>query len=109
MTRLARLGLLLPLALCCSMSGCATFATFAKCGFAGCPGDKKITAEVQTLFDQHPALEAPNDLHIQTLNAVVYLTGIVNSPREQTLATLVARQAPGVTDVVNSIGLYPGR
>jgi osmotically-inducible protein OsmY len=60
------------------------------------------------LFDQHPALEAPNELHIQTLNAVVYLTGLVNSPREQQLATLVAREAPGVTGVVNSIALYPG-
>jgi osmotically-inducible protein OsmY len=93
------------LAVAGSMSGCATFE---KCGL-GCPGDKQITATVQTLFDQHGALEAPNELHIQTLDGVVYLTGIVNSPREQMLATLVAREAPGVTGVVNSIGLYPGR
>lgn len=99
-------GTILALGLFCSLSGCATFA---KCGFRGCPGDAKITAEVQTLFDQHPALEAPNELHIQTLDKVVYLSGLVNSPREQVLATLVAREAPGVTNVVNSIGLYPGR
>jgi osmotically-inducible protein OsmY len=99
-------GVFLALGLFCSMSGCATFA---KCGLRGCPGDAKITAEVQTLFDQHPALEAPNELHIQTLDKVVYLTGMVNSPREQVLATLVAREAPGVSGVVNSIGLYPGR
>jgi osmotically-inducible protein OsmY len=43
------------------------------------------------------------------LDKVVYLTGLVNSPREQQLATLVAREAPGVAGVVNSIGLYPGR
>jgi osmotically-inducible protein OsmY len=91
---------------CCLLAGCATFE---KCGFSGCPGDKNISAEVQALFDQHPALEAPNELHIQTLDRVVYLTGIVNSPREQQLATLVAREAPGVANVVNSIGLYNGR
>jgi osmotically-inducible protein OsmY len=109
MSRVALRRFWLTLGFCCSMSGCATYETFEKCGLAGCPGDKKITAAVQTLFDQHPALEAPNELHIQTLDSVVYLTGIVNSPREQQLATLVAREAPGVANVVNSIGLYPGR
>jgi osmotically-inducible protein OsmY len=89
-----------------ALSGCATFE---KCGLAGCAGDQQITANVQMLFSEHTALEAPNELHIQTLDRVVYLTGIVNSPREQQLATLVARQAPGVTGVVNSIGLYSGR
>ncbi len=94
---------------CGAICGCATVATFEKCGLGGCAGDKEITAAVQALFTQHPALEEPNELHIQTLNHVVYLTGIVNSPREQQLATLVARQAPGASGVVNSIGLYNGR
>jgi osmotically-inducible protein OsmY len=88
------------------LCGCAVYA---KCGLGGCPGDKNITAEVETLFAEHGALEVPNELHVQTLDRVVYLTGIVNSPREQQLATLVAFQAPGVTNVVNSIGLYNGR
>lgn len=99
-------GTLLALGLLCLTAGCATFE---KCGLRGCPGDAAISAEVQTLFDQHGALQAPNELHIQTLDRVVYLTGLVNSPREQQLATLIAREAPGVTSVVNSIGLYPGR
>ncbi len=91
---------------CGALCGCATFN---KCGLGGCVGDKSITAEVEALFSAHPALEAPNELHIQTLDSVVYLTGIVNTPREQQLATLVAREAPGVTGVINSIGLYGGR
>jgi osmotically-inducible protein OsmY len=99
-------ALLLALAICSQLSSCAVYE---KCGFSGCPGDKKITAEVRSLFSEHPALEAPNELYVQTLNSVVYLTGLVNSPREQQLATLVAREAPGVTNVVNSIGLYDGR
>ena len=91
---------------CAMAAGCAVYA---KCGLTGCPGDRQISAEVETLFSQHGALEAPNELHIQTLDRVVYLTGIVNSTREQQLATLVASQAPGVANVVNSIGLYSGR
>jgi hypothetical protein len=102
---LAARSLLLAAVICGSLGGCADIS---KCGLA-CPGDRKITAEVESLFSEHPALEAPNELRIQTLNGVVYLTGIVSSPREQQLATVVARAAPGVTGVVNSIGLYNGR
>ncbi len=89
-----------------TLTGCAVYE---KCGLAGCPGDKQISAEVETLFSQHGALEVPNELHVQTLDRVVYLTGLVNSPREQDLATQVAFEAPGVANVVNSIGLYNGR
>jgi osmotically-inducible protein OsmY len=104
--RLRARALLFVLPVCGTLGSCATFD---KCGLAGCAGDKEITAEVEALFSAHPALEAPNELRIQTLDSVVYLTGIVNSPREQQLATLVAREAPGVTGVINSIGLYSGR
>ena len=38
--------------------------TYASCGFAGCPGDSAITAEVQASFNQHPIL---NLLHVKTL------------------------------------------
>ncbi len=107
MTRfLPTLTSILVVVCCGSLGGCAVYA---KCGLRGCPGDQRITAEVESLFSQHGALEVPNELHVQTLDHVVYLTGIVNSPREQQLATLVAFQAPGVTNVVNSIGLYDGR
>jgi osmotically-inducible protein OsmY len=54
-------------------------------------------------------LEAPNELHVQTSNREVYLSGLVNSSSEQQLATLVAREAPGVANVINSIGLYNSR
>lgn len=96
----------LALAIGGMLSGCAVYD---KCGFSGCPGDKKITAEVELLFTEHPALEAPNELHVQTWNRVVYLSGLVNSSSEQQLAALVAREAPGVANVINSIGLYNSR
>jgi hypothetical protein len=45
--------------------GCAAYR---KCGFSGYPGDAEITAEVRALFHQHPALEPPNLLDVQTLD-----------------------------------------
>jgi osmotically-inducible protein OsmY len=78
-------------------------AVYRKCGFAGCPGDAKITAEVKALFDRYPALEPPNLLYVQTLDRVVYLTGQVNTETERELAQSLASHVAGVTRVVNSI------
>ncbi|MHB8478051.1 MAG: BON domain-containing protein [Steroidobacteraceae bacterium] len=85
-----------------ALAGCAVYE---KCGVSGCPGDAEITAQVQALFVKHPELEPPNLIHVQTLDHVVYLTGLVDTDLEQQMAALVAREAPGVTNVVNSIGL----
>jgi osmotically-inducible protein OsmY len=93
---------LAALVLLAALAGCAAYT---KCGIGGCPGDAKITAEVQALFDEHPALEPPNLLHVQTLDRVVYLTGLVDTDLERQMAESVARQAAGVAGVVNSIGL----
>jgi osmotically-inducible protein OsmY len=87
------------------LSGCAAVSTYKACGSAGCPGDATITASVQQLFAQHPAIEAPNLIDVQTLNHVVYLYGLVDTDLQRQLAETVARQAPGVTRVVDSIGL----
>ena len=89
-----------------SVGGCAAFD---KCGFGGCPGDAKITADVQWLFEQHPALEPPNLLSVQTLDRVVYLNGLVDTDLERQLAESVAHEAPGVAKVVNSIGISGNR
>jgi osmotically-inducible protein OsmY len=89
-----------------ALPGCAAYK---KCGFGGCPGDAEITAEVRALFDQHPALEPPNLLEVQTLDHVVYLNGLVDTDTQRLMAESVAHQAKGVTKVVNSIGLSGGR
>jgi hypothetical protein len=89
-----------------ALSACAVYK---KCGLSGCPGDADITAEVQGLFDKHPELEPPNLLHVQTLDHVVYLTGVVDTDLERQMAESVAHEAPGVTKVINSIGLSGGR
>ena len=81
-----------------ALSGCATFA---KCGLKGCPGDAQITADVKAQFDKHPELGTSID--VQTLDHVVYLYGLVDTPLESEIAKSVALEAPGVTRVVSSI------
>ena len=89
-----------------ALPGCAVYG---KCGFHGCPGDAQITAEVRALFNQHPVLEPPNLINVQTLNHVVYLYGLVDTDLESEIAESVARRAPGVAKVVNSIGISGNR
>jgi osmotically-inducible protein OsmY len=92
------------------VAGFCGCAAYRKCGFSGCAGDAKITAEVSALFNQYPALEPPNLLNVQTLDRVVYLTGQVNTDTERDLAKAVALQVVGVRQVINSINVsYQGR
>ncbi len=94
-------GLTSAIMLTGALSGCATYD---KCGFAGCPGDAKVTANVEALIDRHPALEA-NAINVQTLDHVVYLNGTVATGLESREATAVALEAPGVTRVVNLLAV----
>jgi osmotically-inducible protein OsmY len=85
-----------------ALSGCATYM---KCGFSGCAGDTTITSDVRALLNQHPALEAPNLINVQTYDHVVYLYGLVDTDWERQLAESVAFNAPSVARVVNSIAI----
>jgi osmotically-inducible protein OsmY len=85
-----------------ALSGCATYG---KCGINGCPGDAKITASVQAQLSQHPDLGAPNSIHVETLNRVVYLNGQVSTGMDSRTAESVALQVPGVSRVVNSVAV----
>jgi osmotically-inducible protein OsmY len=98
------------LALAILMAALPACAVISKCGFAGCPGDAKITANVLALLHQYPSLEAPNSVQVQTMDHVVYLNGQVNTELERSTAQSVALAIPGVTRVVNSINFdYGGR
>jgi osmotically-inducible protein OsmY len=98
------------LALLTVLPGCAAYQAFHSCGLHGCPGDQKIDVEVRTLLAQHPALGPPNQLYVQTLQGVVYLSGEVATGLQRDTAVEVARQAPGVSRVVDTIALsYSGR
>ena len=89
-----------------ALSGCAVYS---KCGLSGCPGDAQISAEVRALINEHPALEAPNSVRVQTLDQVVYLYGQVDTELQRALAESLALQVAGVKRVVNSINFsYQG-
>jgi len=85
-----------------ALSGCATYN---KCGIDGCRGDAKITANVEAQFDQYPELGGPNSIHVQTLDHVVYLSGLVSAGIESRTAESVAREVPDVSRVVNSVAV----
>ena len=88
--------------LTCAASGCATYE---KCGFEGCPGDARLTANVQAELNRHPELGPPDSIDLQTLDHVVYLSGMVGAGLQSKEAESVALATPGVTRVVNSIAV----
>jgi len=79
-----------------SLYGCATTSGAA---------DEKITANVETLIDQHPDLGPPGTIRVQTQDNVVYLNGMVGDGLERETAESVALEAPGVTKVVDSVAV----
>jgi osmotically-inducible protein OsmY len=85
-----------------ALAGCATYS---KCGFSGCPDDAKITAKVEAELAKHSELDAPDRVHVQTLNHVVYLTGHVSSGLQGRIAVSVATGVKGVSHVENSISV----
>jgi osmotically-inducible protein OsmY len=84
------------------LPGCAVER---KCGLDGCPGDAKITQNVQALINQHDDLGPPNIIQVQTLDHVVYLSGEVSEGNMRQAAEAVARTSSGVTRVVNNIAV----
>jgi osmotically-inducible protein OsmY len=95
----------LCLLLCHVLSGCAGFQALRKCGSQGCPGDSEITAAVQAQLVQHRELGPPNQVRVNTLDGVVYLTGQVTTDLQRNTAESAARRAAGVTRIVNNIAL----
>jgi hypothetical protein len=91
-----------------ALSGCALYNTYEKCGFRGCPGDAKITADVVLQLNRCSFLE-PNAISVQTMDHVVYLNGVVRSGLEIGTAESIADQVPGVARVVNSIAVFTAR
>jgi osmotically-inducible protein OsmY len=97
---------IIEIILSCALAGCADYR---QCGFEGCSGDTGITSQVQTRMALYPALQPPNLITVQTLRRVVYLYGVVDTSLERELAGSVALDTPGVSKVVNSIGISGNR
>jgi osmotically-inducible protein OsmY len=95
--------------LAATLCGCAAYRAYEKCGYAGCPGDAQVTAEVRAELSQHPALGPPNQIYVHTLNRVVYLSGQVATDLQRATADSIARATPGAANVVDGIDLeYSG-
>jgi osmotically-inducible protein OsmY len=84
------------------LSGCAANRT---CGSGDCSDDAKITANIQAELKQHPELEPPSLINVQTMDHVVYLYGKVSMGGQRDAAESIAQDTPGVTRVVNSINV----
>lgn len=84
------------------LPGCATYQ---KCGFAGCPNDAQITADVETRLSHHPELQPPDLLYVKTVDNVVYLSGTVSTGLHSVIAESVAHHNSDVTRVVNNIDI----
>ena len=104
------LATVLAATLVLALPGCTSYQAYRKCGWQGCPGDAKITSEVEALLAKHTDLQPPNRVYVQTSDAVVFLTGKVNTELQREAAEAVAKNAPGVRQVVNSIATsYEGK
>ena len=66
--------------------------------------DSAITADVKTKFLAEPGVSGL-DIHVDTKNGVVTLSGNVNSKAEETKAISIARGSKGVKRVVNHMKL----
>lgn len=93
------------LMLASALAGCATFGeTVGTCHSKGCSTDAKITSDVQSSFKALPEFGA-DQLRVQTIDNVVYLNGILSVGLQRADAEAVARQTPGVMQVVNNIAV----
>ena len=97
--------LIVALALAGAVAGCDAFRTVRQCGAQGCPEDRRITAEIESLLAERRELMPPNMVYVRTLDGVVYLSGQVATPLQRTEAEDVARQADGFKRVVNTISV----
>ena len=69
------------------------------------PDDGRITTDVKAAIAQRRDLGAPNQIYIDTRDHVVFLSGVVNNSLSGDNAIEIARQVPGVTRVVSTIGV----
>jgi osmotically-inducible protein OsmY len=83
-----------------AMTGCATHKA---CPGSGCTADDETTAAVSAAISAHADLGP--QIQVSTIHHVVYLTGIVHTGYERSIAGTIAANTDGVTKVVNSIGL----
>lgn len=68
--------------------------------------DKTVTATVQHDLNREPVYKF-NGVDVKTYDGVVQLSGFVDTQEQKDRAGDIAKQAEGVTQVVNNISLKP--
>ena len=88
-----------------ALCGCAVTH---ECRVDSCADASRITAKIQSMFDQRSEFKPPNFVYVKTVNHVVYLTGQVNTDLVRENAESIVRETEDGARVVNSIALtYP--
>jgi osmotically-inducible protein OsmY len=98
---------MVPFVVAASTSGCAAPSTHESCGPEGNQRDADVTASVLAILNAHADIPM-GGITVQTLGCRVYLYGIVDTELERRNAVSLARGVPGVTSVVDSIGVRNG-
>jgi len=84
------------------LGGCAGFRPS---GTQSVTSDAEITADAEARLDQIAALGPPGSIRVQTIDNVVYLSGVVDGGLAKRNAEAAVRQVPGVQQVVDDIGV----
>jgi osmotically-inducible protein OsmY len=96
--------------LCTSTLALQACVSSRECTSEECKNDAKITDAIKAKLKEHRELGGPNVVYVQTRGGVVYLTGQVATDLQRQSAESIARQVPGVGEVVNSIAIsFEGR
>jgi hypothetical protein len=96
--------------LCASTLALQACVSSRECTSEECLNDAKITDAIKSKLKEHRELGGPNVVYVQTRGGVVYLTGQVATDLQRQSAESIARQVPGVGEVVNSIAIsFEGR
>ena len=90
------------LALAPALAGCDMAAAIHKCGWSGCAGDARISAEVRDMLFARADVFA-NDISVQTLDRVVYLSGLVDTGVERAEIVAAVGRVSGVERIVDSL------
>ncbi|HEV2177644.1 MAG TPA: BON domain-containing protein [Terriglobia bacterium] len=104
MSRLNPRGAVFTLWALLALSGALMLGACNLVNHASAPDDQAIIQSVQSRFFQDSALKT-RDIRVDSQNGVVTLTGTVASDTEKAAAEGLARQANGVTQVVDELTL----
>jgi osmotically-inducible protein OsmY len=88
---------------CTSLVALGGLSLLAGCAIDRTKEDDRLTSNVQSMLNEHP--EIGNEVSVQTVNHVVYLSGFVSAGEMRTVAESVANGTPGVSRVVDTIAV----